>query len=343
MPRCSRGGCKADFIEGTTDKCIHHPGGPVFHEGLKSWSCCSDTNKPVLSFDEFLAIPKGCTEVEGHDAQAPKAPEPKAAPSVTYSVTESSPDGGKETFSSTPKTLSQVDPELLKPAPVIEEEDDLIVPVTPGTTCRRRGCGLRFVSDDENRKGDGPGTVCIYHPAPPIFREGSKGYLCCKRRVLEFDEFLKIKGCKTGKHVFVPKGVAAPVTEEIVDCRIDHYQTMDKVFVSVFAKQADKERSVIKFDSPEQVTLDIFLPGLKRFSRVLNLFGPINPEQSTFRYFNTKIELELQKSDNRGWVLLEKTTRDLGGISYTFGVGGRTGTVGGKELHLDAGNRARSP
>lgn len=36
-----------------------------------------------------------------------------------------------------------------------------------------------------------------------IFHEGSKGYLCCKRRVLEFDEFMKIPGCKEGKHLFV--------------------------------------------------------------------------------------------------------------------------------------------
>jgi hypothetical protein len=55
-----------------------------------------------------------------------------------------------------------------------------------------------------------------------------------------------------------------------------------------------------------------------------------------------QVEVQLQKADNRGWVLLEKTTRDLGGVSYTFGVGGRTGTVGGKELHLDAGNQAQS-
>jgi hypothetical protein len=32
-------------------------------------------------------------------------------------------------------------------------------------------------------------------------------------------------------------------------CRIDHYQTVDKVHVSVFAKQADKDRSAINFEN----------------------------------------------------------------------------------------------
>jgi hypothetical protein len=32
-----------------------------------------------------------------------------------------------------------------------------------------------------------------------------QGYLCCKRRVLEFEEFLKIEGCTEGLHRFVPK------------------------------------------------------------------------------------------------------------------------------------------
>lgn len=38
-----------------------------------------------------------------------------------------------------------------------------------------------------------------------------QGYLCCKRRVLEFDEFLKIEGCQIGRHCFVPV-----ITEEKV-------------------------------------------------------------------------------------------------------------------------------
>jgi hypothetical protein len=31
--------------------------------------------------------------------------------------------------------------------------------------------------------------------------------MCCKRRVLEFDEFMKIEGCKTKRrHLFIGKG-----------------------------------------------------------------------------------------------------------------------------------------
>ena len=56
----------------------------------------------------------------------------------------------------------------------------------------------------------------------------------------------------------------------------------------------------------------------------------------------TQVELKLKKKDNRSWTLLEKTDRDLGNINFTFGVGGRTGTIGAKELILDDANRART-
>lgn len=74
---------------------------------------------------------------------------------------------------------------------MVVEEDDLTVTVAPGTKCKRQGCFVTFVSDAENRQGDGPGTVCAHHPRPvrdppfllrtitdtitqPIFHEGSK-------------------------------------------------------------------------------------------------------------------------------------------------------------------------
>jgi CS domain len=40
-------------------------------------------------------------------------------------------------------------------------------------------------------------------------------------------------------------------TEETVNCRIDHYQTPSTVYVTVFAKQTDKERSGVKIEENE--------------------------------------------------------------------------------------------
>ena len=84
----------------------------------------------------------------------------------------------------------------------MHEEDDESVPVPPGAKCKRLACGVEWVSAEVSR-GEGEGAKCRYHPQPAIFHEGSKGYLCCKRRVLEFEEFLKIEGCTEGKHLFV--------------------------------------------------------------------------------------------------------------------------------------------
>ncbi|KIK06594.1 hypothetical protein K443DRAFT_674256 [Laccaria amethystina LaAM-08-1] len=337
MSRCTRKGCGKDFTSTSTDKCIFHPGEPVFHEGLKSWSCCKDVNKPVLDFDEFMNLP-GCTETDFHTSATPQAESAAKPPSAANLTTIEKTVDGVETYGT---TLQQSIAPASAPVavPIVEEEDDLTIQVSVGTHCRRKGCGTTFVSDEINRIGDEDGAVCIYHPAPPIFREGSKGYLCCKRRVLEFDEFLKIKGCKKGRHLFSPPPELK--TEELVTCRVDHYQTLERVHVSIFAKQVDKDRSIVQFCDSE-VTLDLFLPGSKRFKHTLNLFGPIDPTRSHFSVFGTKVELHLQKSDTRSWTILEKTNRDLGNVSLTFGVGGRTGTVGAKDIVLDPSNGARA-
>lgn len=58
--------------------------------------------------------------------------------------------------------------------------------VEKGTACKRKACGERY--DGESRADE----ECRYHAGAPIFHEGSKGYSCCKRRVLDFDEF---RGC----------------------------------------------------------------------------------------------------------------------------------------------------
>ncbi|KAI9466240.1 HSP20-like chaperone [Lactarius psammicola] len=346
MPRCTHKGCGKEFdpTSITEEICVYHPGAPIFHEGLKSWSCCSTVNKPVLDFDEFMAIP-GCTRGV-HTEDAPKV-EPKEIPSTpNKSLTMTETADGKEVYTTRsalgqpqkptePATAIPAAPRASnKKAEVDEDDPDAVVP--PGTTCKRAGCKITFVSNEENRNGDGPGTKCVYHPGAPLFHEGSKGYFCCKRRVLEFDEFLKIEGCTEGRHLFVPKS-RGDHAEEVVNCRIDHYQTPSTVYVTVFAKQADKERSTVKIGENE-IHFDLYLPGSKRFTRSVQLFGPVDSSASSFTVFGTKIEVKLKKLDGRSWTLLEKTDRDLGPVSFTFGVKGRTGTVGAKEFVLDEQN-----
>jgi len=345
MPKCTHKGCGKEFDDTSTTEqvCIYHPGAPIFHEGLKSWSCCNTVNKPVLDFDEFMAI-GGCTRGV-HSVDAPKVePSPKSStPSRSLTVTEST--SGKETYTTAPArnlpprpTERSVVTPTASPAPTkrVEEEDDLEAVVPEGTPCKRAGCKATFVSNEKNRTGDGPGTKCVYHPGVPIFHEGSKGYFCCKRRVLEFEEFLKIEGCTEGRHLFVRKSNANQ-SEETVNCRIDHYQTPSTVHVTVFAKQTDKAQSIVKIEENE-IYFDLYLPGPKRFTRSVQLFGPVDPSASSFTIFGTKVEVQLKKRDGRSWTLLEKTGRDLGPVSFTFGVTGRTGTVGAKQLVLDEQN-----
>jgi hypothetical protein len=165
----------------------------VFHEGLKSWSCCQDIYKPVLDFDEFMTIPESfayifrssiqmliiwfiqpCTEIKGHSSAAIRDT-PKAFANAAQSIprnlpTETSVGGqpGQEVFQVGAPRESIPSGSVNRPttpAPVLEE-DDLTSQVPAGTICRRKGCGVIFISDEVNRQGDGEGAICHYHPLP---------------------------------------------------------------------------------------------------------------------------------------------------------------------------------
>ncbi|MCJ1273605.1 hypothetical protein MMC21_001398 [Puttea exsequens] len=64
---CRRKGCNSrSTVESRgsrdTEECTYHPGGPLFHEGFKSWTCC---NKSALEFDEFMNF-EGCKTKKRH-------------------------------------------------------------------------------------------------------------------------------------------------------------------------------------------------------------------------------------------------------------------------------------
>ncbi|XP_030633327.1 cysteine and histidine-rich domain-containing protein 1a isoform X2 [Chanos chanos] len=57
---CKNGGCDKTFAGSDHDQeaCCHHPGVPIFHEGMKYWSCC---RRKTSDFDSFLSQ-EGCTK-----------------------------------------------------------------------------------------------------------------------------------------------------------------------------------------------------------------------------------------------------------------------------------------
>lgn len=102
---------------------------------------------------------------------------PKVAQNTTPDVKMTESSDGKETYTNTSAVPLTTTPSVptsapapaittttVTPAPVPEIEDDLDAPVPPGTKCKHNGCSVEFVSDEENRKGDGEGATCMYHP-----------------------------------------------------------------------------------------------------------------------------------------------------------------------------------
>jgi hypothetical protein len=170
---------------------------------------------------------------------------------------------------------------------------------------------------------------CVHHSGFPIFHEGSKGYSCCKRRVLEFDQFMKLEGCKTSpRHLFVGSGQdkkskkTKQLTEDGEDgeelletVRHDFYQTPTAVIASFFLKKIDSARATVKFNSN---TLDLDLPtnepAPKRYRTSVPLFGEIDTQKSTFKILGTKLEVTLYKADGGGWPVLRSDEQRTGSI-----------------------------
>ncbi|KAI9015816.1 HSP20-like chaperone [Phycomyces nitens] len=327
MPKCTRKGCGKEFKEEDNKEncCQFHSGTPVFHEGLKGWSCCS---KRVTDFDDFMNMP-GCT-FGSHSTEAPVVAEaaPKESSPAATQVTK---DGVEvygapkaETKKETPAAALSVSEKVEEVKKVeVEEDDDESIPVPEGKTCKRRGCGVSYKGDSVSR-GNGAEAVCCYHPGAPVFHEGSKGWSCCPRKVLEFDEFLKLKGCKQGKHLFVGSNKSE---EELVDCRTDWYQTPTHVMLSIFAKNKLDTKVTFNKDS---VDIDVKMKDNKRYKKHLDLFHTIDIDQSKFSVLSTKLELNMKKTGGVSWAALEPTS-DVTSWT-TFGVSGGGGTVGAKEM-----------
>ncbi|KAJ5135732.1 uncharacterized protein N7515_005010 [Penicillium bovifimosum] len=293
--KCVHKGCGKTF-DNPEEDCVYHPGPPVFHEGQKGWKCC----KPrVLTFEEFLSIPP-CTTGKHSTVDDTPAPEPSKAEAPPAPAEEKKSE--RQPISASPAIATAAPP--AKPVAEEPESDDPDAEIPANATCRRKSCGKTYTGSRDEEK-------CVHHPGQPVFHEGSKGWSCCKRRVLEFDEFLKIPGCtEKTKHLFVGKA-KAPGEEKVDSVRNDFYQTPTSVNASLYLKKIDKERAKVDFTS-NSVVVDLPTTDNKRFQDTYNLFASIDPEQSTFRVLGTKLELNLAKADGTSWPVLRSDDKWTG-------------------------------
>ncbi|XP_016440022.1 cysteine and histidine-rich domain-containing protein RAR1-like isoform X1 [Nicotiana tabacum] len=185
--------------------------GPLFHDGMKKWSCCK---KSSHDFSLFLEIP-GC-KTGKHTTEKPVIANPAAnrnraipAPTSTTNVSpkEACPrcrqgffcsDHGSQPREVIPKASNTVtsvpsesntDVQQCHPAPVKKKVD-----INEPQICKNKGCGKTF-TEKENHD-----AACSYHPGPAIFHDRMRGWKCCDIHVKEFDEFMSISPCTTGWH-----------------------------------------------------------------------------------------------------------------------------------------------
>lgn len=205
------------------------------------------------------------------------------------------------------------------PVPQESDSDDSSLPVPPDAACRRRGCNAKSPGKGVASRD---GEVCIHHPGQALFHEGSKGWTCCKPRALEFEEFMKIEGCKRkNKHLFVGSNTSSDLVENISNVRYEHewlmidsthaltyrhdfYQTSTSVIASLFLKKIDKGRAKIKFISSTKISLDLPTAENKVYKTELPLFSDIDTAKSTYKILGTKMELTLVKLDAMSWPTL---------------------------------------
>lgn len=98
------------------------------------------------------------------------------------------------------------------------------------------------------------------------------------------------------------KTPAAPVAQRP---RIEHFQSNQKITVSIFSKGNKKEDVNVMF-KPNSVTLDpIFYPNKEQKEFSFNTFGQIEPGECTYTVTANKIELGLKKTVPGTWGKVE--------------------------------------
>ncbi|KAJ1953876.1 hypothetical protein GGI12_005917, partial [Dipsacomyces acuminosporus] len=180
--------------------------------------------------------------------------------------------------------------------PIDEDPEGAVVPA--GAKCKRNGCAAQFQNEEASHQPN----QCQFHPGNAVFHEGTKGWSCCKKRATDFEEFLCIKGCTSGRHLFVGTRVEEKKTKA-EKCRHDFYQIADNVIMSIYAKKINRQESKIEFTS-QSIAVHLVYGDSKVYDDEISLFAEIDPAASSSEFLSTKAEIKLVKKSPGEWPVL---------------------------------------
>eukprot|EP01134_Creolimax_fragrantissima_P002745 CFRG2745T1 len=300
--KCVNNACGKDYTEDVnTDKaCLYHKGTPVFHEGLKGWSCCK---KRTTDFSEFLSMP-GCTEGRHVDTKPVETQDKNETVPAEEAQTHHAPMANKDSIDRSPESdYVAVSIERLASSKKaydiftkkFEEEKksrDLGI-VADNKVCEHKGCNSTYAE----AKIAGDSARCVYHSGAPIFHEGFKSWSCCNIKTSDFQEFMNQKGCSEGTHLWHTQS-----TDDVtaVECRTDFFQGESSLTLSVFAKNVDLEQTTLKV-SNLTIKLSMRFEGTKSSEIEIPLYKEIDPTKTTAKLGAAKLELVLSKVENGTW------------------------------------------
>jgi len=303
--QCYNKGCGQKFKaeQNTENCCQYHPGGPIFHDALKGWSCCK---KRVTDFTEFMNI-KGCT-TGSHSNVKPAEPEkPKKIEEnmiqLEVKPKHRQPNPTPEERPSEDEPLiplkttvavslkSQLEKLSLNSEKDADEESESI---KIGTSCQNKGCTKSYQGEHSNEE------TCLYHPGTPIFHEGMKYWSCCQRKTSDFEAFLNQEGCVTGKCNWIK-----PKVSEQKEVRTDWHQTPSTVCLSIFAKVSMPELTIVKANRVCLEVEVVYDGGSSKFAKKYVLRETIDPAKSQVKLLGTKVEINMKKASAFSWPSLE--------------------------------------
>ncbi|XP_072361633.1 cysteine and histidine-rich domain-containing protein 1-like [Scyliorhinus torazame] len=117
--------------------------------------------------------------------------------------------------------------------------------------CYNRGCGQCYQPDSNSQ------DACCYHPGVPIFHDALKGWSCCKKRTIDFSEFLAIPGCTKGQHSNVkPPEPLKPET----GCNKDLTNNLKSQFDTEYIIKGPKSAESMKRERPSSEEPMVKLP-----------------------------------------------------------------------------------